>query len=201
MGDTMQIKMIKQKRNLVVIGLILLLIANITLSMVQAQDVTSHAFTAIFPSTSSLQFQNAIDKTVKLEVTSGALNSSNCVLRMSSNTGSFRFTALNNSSVKITFTVSGVQVSGDQNKETRNIQSGDTVSIATNNKVVITWHMKIEPWLPLMFIFGIIGLLCLVGGPMYAVYQIKHGKYREGFINGVIFTTLGFGLVLGWLWS
>lgn len=57
------------------------------------------------------------------------------------------------------------------------------------------------PFLDFMFIFGIIGLLCMFGGPLYGISKFKKKEYRDGAIVGLIFFVIGFALFIAWLWS
>lgn len=67
----------------------------------------------------------------------------------------------------------------------------------------ITWRVvsRSEWWLPMMFILGIIGLLCMFGGPIYGIYEVKHGEYYDGFRTGLVVTVLGLALFIAWLWG
>ena len=55
-------------------------------------------------------------------------------------------------------------------------------------------------WLPIMFIFGMVGLSCTVGGPVYAYIKIKEGHYYEAFRTGMILFVVGIALTMAWLW-
>ena len=54
---------------------------------------------------------------------------------------------------------------------------------------------------PIMSIMGIIGLLCMFGGPLYGISKFKKKEYYSGAIVGLIFFVLGFALFIAWLWS
>lgn len=58
-----------------------------------------------------------------------------------------------------------------------------------------------EFWLPLMFIVGMIGLCCMVGGPIYGYFKIKSHEYYSGARNGFLFTIIGASLMMAWLWT
>jgi hypothetical protein len=50
-----------------------------------------------------------------------------------------------------------------------------------------------------MFILGMVGLVGIVAGPLYAAYLIKNHEYYEGFRDGLIVTVLCFALFLAWI--
>jgi len=52
----------------------------------------------------------------------------------------------------------------------------------------------------MMFIFGMVGLISMFAGPMYAIYKVKHGEYYDGFRDGLIITVVGVALFIAWLW-
>jgi len=165
-----------------------------------AQNALGQNCQVVFPSTSSLGFQNDIDKTVTLEITNGILNSTTNNLKIYDGGGHFRFTALNNTQIKIDYTVTAVKVSGDQNHENRVVTSGSTITVNAGDNVLISWDITLEPWLPVMFIIGMVGLASTIGGPVYVYHKIKEGKYYEGFRNGLVVTVIGVAFVLAWLW-
>lgn len=155
----------------------------------------------LFETGGSLGFQNDIGKTVVLQIISGILNSTTNAFSLDAGGGYFRFTALNDTEITIVFVgVDYVQVSGDQNNGNRHIQSGETITINSGNNVVISWTMLIKPWLPLLFIIGIIGLFASFGGPLYAINKIKHHEYYEGIRTGLVLTVTGIAFVIAWLW-
>jgi len=73
---------------------------------------------------------------------------------------------------------------------------GSTVS---GDSFYFGWETQTAPLLPIMFIIGVIGLFTFVGGLLYLLYKFKEGEYVEGMRKGIIFMSLGFGLVWGWL--
>lgn len=155
----------------------------------------------LFETGSKLEFQNDIDQIVTLEIISGILNSSINKIQFLSDGGSFRFTALNDTKIKITYTLSTVRVQGDQGKEQRVIENGTTITVNTANNVLIQWDIIFEPSLPITFILGMVGLAGMFGGPLYSIHLIKKGKYRSGFIAGVIWVSVGIALFIAWLWG
>ena len=161
--------------------------------------VSSTTFTSYFPADSSLAFQHE-NRFVTLTVATGTLNSSQCTLQFGSEGGTYTFKANETATLQIDYNVSNVQVSGDQNNTNRVIQSGDTFTVNSGNNVHIEWWILTEPWLPLMFIIGMIGLGASFGGPLYAINKIKHHEYHEGMRMGLILTVTGIAFVLAWLW-
>jgi len=155
--------------------------------------VSGDNFAVMMNNTSSLGFQSVPDSYVLLTVSSGLLNSTTNTLRITRDSGLFRFTALNNTTLDITFTVSQVQV--DQTK----INSGDSVVITAGQTRVIRWIILLEPILPVMFILGMVGLCSMVGGGFYSAHKIKKGEYYEGGRMGLIYIAVGFGLFIAWV--
>ena len=147
------------------------------------------------PATGSLQFQNDINKTVTLTVSSGLLNSTTNTVKIYDGGGFFRFISLNDSEVEITYTVDNVKVNGEH------ITSGSSVSFASGTTNVIEWDLTLTPMLPFMFIFGMIGLGSMIGGPLYAIHLFKQREYYNGFVYGLVITVLGFALFIAWLWA
>lgn len=54
---------------------------------------------------------------------------------------------------------------------------------------------------PIIFIFGMVGLGCMFVGPVYAINKLKQKEYRHGLVWGVIITALGFSLFIAWLFG
>jgi len=52
-----------------------------------------------------------------------------------------------------------------------------------------------------MFIFGVTGIVSMIGGAMYGVHEMKKKNYEHAFVTAIIFITVGFALVLAWLWG
>jgi len=67
------------------------------------------------------------------------------------------------------------------------------------------YYTTVEPYnllpVPIIFIFGMVGLACMFVGPTYAINKIKQKEYRNGFVWGVIITALGFALFIAWLFG
>jgi len=185
------------KTKILIVFLFLIFIAALIVKV--EAPVTSTTFTSYFPSDSALAFQHE-NRFVTLNVVTGTLNSSVCTLAFGSEGGAYKFEANDTLTLQIDFNVSRVQVSGDQNNNNRVIQSGDTITINLGNNVVISWYIPIEPWLPIKFIIGMVGLACMFGGPLYGIALLKKNKYYSGMRVLVLFTITGFTLVLAWLW-
>jgi len=143
--------------------------------------------------TGSLGFQNDPDSYVMLTVTSGLLNSSVNSLTMTRDSGIFRFTALANTNFDVDFTVSEVRVDAAE------ISSGDSVTVTAGQTRVIRWIILLEPFFPVMFMLGMIGLCSMVGGGLYSAHKIKRGEYYEGGRMGLIYIAIGFGLFIAWV--
>jgi len=155
--------------------------------------------TVYFQTQESLGFQCGT-KTVVLLVTVGNLNSSNIAVSMENTGGSFRFEANESVTIKITFDIDTVKVSGDKGHAFRGISSGSSFPIDAYDVVVIQWNFGAFLLLPIKFILGMVGLASMSGGSIYAVQQIKHKEYYEGFRSGAIFISIGFAFFLAWLW-
>ena len=161
---------------------------------------TTQNIQVLFPSGTSLAFQNDINTNVTLQVISGTLNSSENKFGLNRGGGYFRFTALNDTQIKIVYSNCTVKVSGDQGNELRIIKSGSTITANAGDSVLIVWDRQIEPLLPMMFIFGMVGLGAMIGGPLYAINKIKKRDYLEALRTGTIVTVIGIALFIAWLW-
>jgi len=156
----------------------------------------------IFPSTSTLQFQNDINKTVKLHVLNGVLNSMINTISLYESGGYFSFTALNDIQIEIIYEgVNIVQVSGDQGHEQRSIDSGTVITVNKGDNVRIGWTTTLEIWLPVTLALGIAGFGMLVASPTYTFYKIKQREYSSAFCWGFLMFIIGIGLVIVWLWG
>lgn len=180
------------------IGVILFLYIN--LSYTTTTYVTGLNFNLLIYEDSGLGFQGQ-GRYVLLAPTSGDLNSSTNNLWIYDGGGTFRFLSNETLTLKITYDVSNVRVKGDKGNELRLIGSGSSISIDSGDTVIIQWATELNPWLPIMFIFGMFGICSTIGGAIYAVQQIKKHNYDKGFTMGVIWVSLGVCLVLAWLWG
>jgi len=149
----------------------------------------------------SLGFQNQVAKYVLLTVDSGELNSSTNSLAIQNDHGRFTFYSNETLTLTVSYSVSKVQVSGDTGQSSRVIENNTQLTIACTNTVTIEWWIEIEPWLPIMFIFGMIGLCATFAGPMIGIKKFKEHDYYGGARMAILITSLGIGLVLAWLWS
>jgi len=178
--------------------ILLLFLSLICIAIVKA-PVSSSTFNVYVGDGGSLGFQNYVGSFVALEVTSGTINSSASRLSMSTGGGNFRFNSSQNNTFRVTFNVSNVKVMGDQGNEVRPVSSGSSFIASQSERVVIQWDFISAPFLPLMFLFGIVGLTGVVASPMYFIHIWKKKKYREAFVNSVILFSISFGLLLAWL--
>ena len=69
------------------------------------------------------------------------------------------------------------------------------------DNLIIGWSVSADPLLPLMFILGVLGVISMIGGAVYSVKLFGDGLYEKGLVNGALFISLGFGLVLAWLFG
>ena len=190
---------VKKLLILLLAGDILFLCLN--LSYAYTPYVSGSNFDILINENSALGFQNDPDESVTLTPTTGDLNTSINSLLVYGGGGEFRFLSNERFTLTITYTVTNLRIAGDKGNGRRPISSGDSVDIDSADTVIITWIRTIEPWLPIMFIFGIFGMISTIGGAMYAVNKIKKKEYEKGIVNGIIFISVGFCLVLAWLWG
>jgi len=130
---------------------------------------------------------------ITLSILSGSLNGSDGKITIWLNEGEMSFLSQDNATLQgehILFIVNN-----NKFNEYANIENGDVVLLKWTNPY------PLKPLLPIMFIIGMIGFGGLFGGPLYAIHKIKQKEYREGFINGVILTSIGVAFILAWLWS
>ena len=188
-----------KKKPLLILGLCLCLFLSVT---VNAYNVRSSDIAVYVPATGALGFQNEPDIYVLLSVLTGSINSTTNILRLSRGVGVFQWLALNDSTVRVTYTVDGsVAAMGDSGNAWRRIDSGTTLTVTTGETVRVEWKYNVHIWLPIMFIFGMIGLVGTFGSSLYCVNMMKKGKFFEGLRTTVIFGSLSIALVLAWLWG
>jgi len=151
----------------------------------------------------SIGFQNDVNKTVTVTVVSGLINSTSSKVTIYDGGGSYRFTSLNNTQIRITYSgIDTVTISGAQGStQTTTVTSGDTFQVNAGDNVLISWVHTLPPVLPLMFIIGVTGLGAMLGGPLYTIQLIKAHKYESALVNGLTITVLGVALFIAWLWS
>ena len=115
--------------------------------------------------------------------------------------GWFRFNSINDTTINIQYYgIAHVKASGDQGNAFRHIPSGNSIPVDATDDIFIQWDMVLAPSVPIMFIFGVIGLMGCFGGPLYMVHTVKKGNYYEGFRIGLIVTGIGIAFLLAWLW-
>lgn len=59
----------------------------------------------------------------------------------------------------------------------------------------------IQPWVPYLFILGMIGLGSMFCGTLYVVHLFKKGEYKWALVQGVTFLSIGFGLFIAWVFA
>ena len=82
----------------------------------------------------------------------------------------------------------------------RGVENGSIHSIDVGNTVTVYWNVIVEPFVPYMFILGMIGLVAMFGGPILAIKMMKDNP-RWALTQGIMFTVLGMGLFMAWLSS
>lgn len=184
---------------LLLIGTMLFLY--VSLSYETTMYVTGENFPVLIQQNSGIAFQNTPRKYVLLKIITGNLNSSTNSLRIYEGGGLFNFLSNESLILQINYTVTNVKVWGDQGHEIRQIDSGSSITINEGNMVCIQWDIHIEPWLPILFIFGMIGIGATIGGAMYSTSRLKKHKYDKGLTAGIIWVSIGVCLVLAWLWG
>jgi len=176
--------------------LILTFLFSLLLSVgISKANVAASTFFLHIPDTGSLGFQNQQEYNVTLTVSSGALNCSNASLSMDLNHG--RLVFMNNESVSFTtvFNVSRLTINGVL------AESGVPTSQVLNDVTVIEWWIMIEPWVPYLFILGMIGLGSMFGGSLYSIHLFKKREYQWALVQAVTFIAVGFGLFISWVFA
>lgn len=192
-------KAIVKKKPILILGLCLCLFLTVA---VNAYNVRASDVAVYVPATGALGFQNEPNIYVLLSVLTGSINSTTNLLRLSRGSGVFQWLALNDSTVQVTYTVEGsVSALGDSGNDFRRIASGTTLTVNTGETIRIEWRYNIHIWLPIMFIFGMMGLVGTFGSSLYCVNMMKKGKFYEGLRTTLIFGSLSIALVLAWLWG
>lgn len=159
--------------------------------------VTGSNFNLYFTSGNSLQFQHlktewgAVAFIAKVTVNSGTLNGTNGNIEMYPTEGKLSFTSQNTATLTPSDNLV-IIVNGEQFQETTTIKTGDSV--------IFRWSgPAFEPSLPVLFIFGMVGLFSMFLGPIYTVHKIKQKEYREAAITGFLVTLIGLVLFISWL--
>lgn len=168
-------------------------------SNVTGESAQSTPFNVLFPDGSNLGFQNE-DNYVLLTVTNGTVNSSAGRITLYNGGGIFRFTANESCIFTVSHNATVCNVWGDQDNDLRGVASGSTINVVTNNAVAVQWSFAEQPFLPLGFLLGIIGLTGTVASPMYFIHLWKKRQYRKAFIDSLIIFAICISLLLAWLW-
>jgi len=193
----------RAKQTLPIVAVTLLVILSLALCLAHwfntVRGITKIAsgsnFDLYFPSGSAFQFQHLAQPfqpsmTAKVTVTSGVLNGTNGSLSMTVDGGSLSF--LSRNTATLTTTNATITVNG--------VSKGTSASIISSDNVQISWSAPaFEPFLPLMFIFGMVGLFGMFVGPAYTIHKVKHREYYDGFVTGFILTVTGLVLFIAWI--
>lgn len=159
--------------------------------------LTAENVQVTIPNGATLSFGDA-NNGINVTVTSGTLNGTSTmtywyqkgrVNLVSENTAEYTIMAYGSGT---TIRYTGTLV----NQVSHALIYGSTVA---TDSLVFGWDVESVPLLPLMFIIGIVGLFTFVGGLLYMLVKFREGEYEEGLRKGIIFMSLGFGLVWGWL--
>lgn len=189
--------MIKKK-----VKYVFLLFLLLGLAPILANGGVSHnGFQVYLEDGASIGFQNQLGKHLVLEVTSGVLNSTDNNLILLGEQGSFRFNSSSNLGFKIIIPTNDMYVRVRRNDVLLGFSNNSVLTANQYDDVLINWGFLVQPWFPVMFAFGIGGLILMVAGPSYGMFKIKKKEYHSGLVWGTIYTTIGVALVLGWLWS
>lgn len=160
---------------------------------------TGSNFNLYFTSGSAMQFQHLkvgggmVPFTAKVNVDSGTLNGTNGNIEMYLTWGKLSFTSQDNATLTPSPSDDVAIIVNDK-------ELSDTASISPGDSVIIIWSMPAyEPFLPILFIFGMFGLLAMFIGPAYAIQKIKKADYREAFVTGFLVTFIGITFFMMWL--
>lgn len=163
-----------------------------------AQD-PNNRFNLYFQNGHTLAFQHLSSYSlpeeyiINITVTSGTLNGTNGQLSVTWLTGDGELSFTSQDTATVSAPKAAILVNGERSA-TGQIQTGDKVRIIWSGPIL-------EPFFPLMFAIGMIGLVALFIGPLYAINEMKKHRYYSGFVYGLMITAIGFGLFLAWLWG
>lgn len=194
-----------RKTKIVIVALSFLLFA----SLLQKADSPTATVSCVnqqyyFELDSSLGFHHptadfVFSAYLTLTVTNGTLNTTANTLTMTRDSGWFRFTSVNTTTLETDYNVTNVLVDGVK------IETGDSIDITANTTRLIYWNVEMQPFLPVMFIFGMVGLGAMFGGLIYPIHLFKKHGGIEGFRVGLIFFVLiffiGLGLFMAWVFQ
>jgi len=155
--------------------------------------------------TSELGFRQTYARTethnwILLSASEGMLNSSENEFSLSSTGGGyFKFTSNESFTLTITSDFSHVEVVGDSGNSRRGISNSSALAIEADNVVYVYFSGVVQPYVPYMFILGMVGLVSMFGGPICAIHLFKERDYRRAITIGCTITALGVGLFIAWL--
>ena len=180
---------------------ILLVLFLFQITLKHAQSATIQNANILLPSDSSLAFQNDIENYLTLSIVDGILNLTDFNFHLDSGGGYFKFTTPDPLSIKITYSNLTVKVAKG-NEPFQIVESGSIISVTDQTEIIwdVPHEIPVEPLLPMMFIFGMVGLGAMIVGPLYAINKIKKREYLEGFRTGIVVTVIGLALFIAWLW-
>lgn len=152
---------------------------------------------------SKIGFMCGVNETLLLTITDGEITSQNITANIQQTRGHFIFLATSNATLQANINDLRVSASGDQGNKERNLFDGDTLIIQEGNNVKFYWNTgATEMLLPIMFIFGMVGLMSMFGGILYPIHIIKsEHDYRRAFITFTIFFFVGFALFISWVFG
>jgi hypothetical protein len=81
------------------------------------------------------------------------------------------------------------------------IESGDTRNFTVGTTTLIEWWIPTQPLLPIMFIFGMVGLVSMFYGSWQGVKEFQDKKYVEAGVYSLVFIALGAALFLAWVFG
>lgn len=145
------------------------------------------------------------NRIIELEVKSGFLNGSSTFLSFYPKRGQLRFTAVNASTIQINATDTDVSVTGANFTNIGRFLWN--VKIKSGDNVKIVWSWRIESWVGkyTMFALGFSGLILMVASPAWVAWQLRKSGIKpedfERIMYGLLLFSVGFGLLVMWLWS
>jgi len=151
-------------------------------------------FTTLLSLHSTVTFRHGATS-ISIEADSN-FNGSNCNLWADDNSGAYVFTPENQTDLEISFVNAAyVRLNGSLlvNGETQTLTGGDVYRL--------TWNMVLTPFLPIMFIFGMIGIVSVFFGGLTFVAEMQKKHYYKAFIVSTIAIAIGISFVLAWLWT
>lgn len=185
-------------------AIILLLLSGIPFCSRALAGITrSQAFVLNIGSGAGLGIQTDYEQYVRMNVAAGTWRTAANTVYSYDGSGFLSFTNNVSVTLEITYSLERVTVAGDKGNAQRVIDSGQYIEIDAADLVVIRWTTILEPFFPLLFIFGVCGLVCVPAGFMML---FRHGT-RLSQINlediraGIIFIVLGVCFILMWVYA